>query len=371
MTLNGPACRGFRPQSPTTRPSRILTTRSHAAATSGLWVTMTQRQRPLAAEPVEERRGPRPGSRCRGCRSARRPGAARLVRQRPGDRDPLALADREPRRVLVASVRQPDLVEQPRRPASAARRGARGPRTSGPGRSPGPRASAAGGTTGRRSRSAGAGRRRGRSWRAAGPRTRPTPEVGRSSPPSRCRSVLLPQPLGPVIATDSPFAHVERDAPQGLDVAVGVDPDEVDAPEQDRRPPVVSLMAERLGRLQGRGARARDRGRRARSGRGPARARPASTAGGRSAVMKMLAIGACASALTPSEPQRRAEHDPASPSAAASPRIRARTRRPPPAQGPEDADLAGPLEDGHHHRVQDARSSPAPWRSPTSPRPST
>src|SRR5579859_5369820 len=30
------------------------------------------------------------------------------------------------------------------------------------------------------------------------------PEVGRSSPPSRYRSVDLPHPLGPTIATDSP-----------------------------------------------------------------------------------------------------------------------------------------------------------------------
>ena len=96
-----------------------------------------------------------------------------------------------------------------RLPRSGARRGgfarprARVPRTSGSGCSRARSEWASDRKTGRRSRPRGRGRRRYRAGRAACPRKKTSPSVGRSSPPRMCRSVLLPQPLGPVIATDS------------------------------------------------------------------------------------------------------------------------------------------------------------------------
>ena len=46
------------------------------------------------------------------------------------------------------------------------------------------------------------------------PWTATVPWSGGSRPPRMCSSVLLPHPLGPIIATNSPRVTVERDAPQ-------------------------------------------------------------------------------------------------------------------------------------------------------------
>ena len=48
------------------------------------------------------------------------------------------------------------------------------------------------------------------------------PSVGRSSPASRCISVDLPEPDGPMIAVNWPCGHVERDAAQRVDRRVAL-----------------------------------------------------------------------------------------------------------------------------------------------------
>ena len=48
-----------------------------------------------------------------------------------------------------------------------------------------------------------------------------TPELGRSSVPITCSSVVLPEPEGPTIATSSPSAHREADLPQRVHRRLG------------------------------------------------------------------------------------------------------------------------------------------------------
>ena len=177
--------------------------RSAAGATSWLWVTITRvslresRSRCsswmisswllLSRLPV--------GSSARSRRG--------VVGQRARDGDALALADGELRGAVRAAVGQAHLLDQSLRRAGALGAAARGPRTSGSGCSRAPSAWASDRTTGRRSRPAGAEGVDIELGEGGLPRKKTSPSVGRSSPPRMCKSVLLPQPLGPVIATDS------------------------------------------------------------------------------------------------------------------------------------------------------------------------
>ena len=55
------------------------------------------------------------------------------------------------------------------------------------------------------------------SWLMDWPSRTTSPVVGRSSPPSSWRSVDLPEPDGPIRATNSPASTVRRHAAQRLD----------------------------------------------------------------------------------------------------------------------------------------------------------
>ena len=121
----------------------------------------------------------------------------RLVRERAGDRDPLALAAGERARPRLRSRRR----ARPRRAARAARSSRSRRRTcarsSAPARSRARSASASGCGTGRRSRRSRPGTRTDRRARSSSsPPTTIDPESGRSSAPIRFSSVLLPQPDG-------------------------------------------------------------------------------------------------------------------------------------------------------------------------------
>ena len=52
------------------------------------------------------------------------------------------------------------------------------------------------------------------------PRWRTTPRVGASNPAAICSSVLLPQPLGPITATNFPLSDLEADAVDHADAAI-------------------------------------------------------------------------------------------------------------------------------------------------------
>ena len=141
--------------------------------------------------------------------------AGRLVEQqharphdeRAGDRDALLLAAGELRRQVVGAVGEADRRRALRARGCGARAPAR-PRRRAAARRCGRRSCAAAGCRpGRRSRCARRGRARGASRRAStSPRRRActSPSVGRSRQPRMASSVVLPDPEGPMIATNSP-----------------------------------------------------------------------------------------------------------------------------------------------------------------------
>ena len=153
--------------------------------------------------------------------------------ERAGDRDPLLLAAGELRRAGARRARR----GRPRRAARAHARAAR-PRAAG--------VSADLDVLERRQRRdqvelledeaeraqpqlgelAVAQRRRGRV-----PRRRRVPELGRSSAPSSCSSVVLPEPLGPSSATNSP-ASISRSMPSSARITFGPAREELRAPRR-------------------------------------------------------------------------------------------------------------------------------------------
>ena len=132
------------------------------------------------------------------------------MRRPPARRDPLLLAARQVGEPSAALLLEPDGRQSERRSArglvrlyppdrqARARRSLRAVRNGvRPGSWP-TRATFAARNTARASRS-----RRARSW----PSTSARPVLGCSSPASRCRSVVLPEPEGPVTATSVPLAN--------------------------------------------------------------------------------------------------------------------------------------------------------------------
>ena len=107
------------------------------------------------------------------------------------------------------------------------------------------------------------------------PRSRPSkrtlPELGRSSAPSSCSSVVLPEPLGPSSATNSPALDLEvdaADAPRSSSAPRWKK--RFDAPR--RRTAASSLIPPASARRRGEGARRGRRRRRRRAGRRSPRA---------------------------------------------------------------------------------------------------
>ena len=136
----------------TTRPSLSAIVASASAASSGSCVTSTSVVLRGAIDVEQQVDHLLPG------RAVEIPGRLvgeqhrRVVGERAGDRDALLLAARELRRVMVAAIGEPDLVEQrsARAPGVRARRQSPSARARSRARS----ATAAGGRTGRRTRSA-------------------------------------------------------------------------------------------------------------------------------------------------------------------------------------------------------------------------
>ena len=199
----------------------------------------------------------RPPSGGRGCRSARRrarrpaasPARARWPRAgvrrrtvRPADA-PGACPDR---RAPASPPRAPRLRASACAGSAAAWR-----------RSPARRIRRAGGGTGRRSRGSRCASRP-RSASSTLDRSRPSnstvPAVGSSRPPSRCSSVLLPEPLAPTMATRSPRRDVEVDAQQHRHFDVALAEYLLQPAAAERR---SSLIAQRLRRIDARRAPAR------------------------------------------------------------------------------------------------------------------
>ena len=79
------------------------------------------------------------------------------------------------------------------------------------------------------------------------PSTQTSPEVGRSTAATRWRSVLFPQPLGPIKATNSPGADLERHVRQSGDVAGGavIDLGDVDETNHCRSNQLSAISGQR------------------------------------------------------------------------------------------------------------------------------
>ena len=207
--------------SDTTAPSRSRSTRCARAASSGSWVTSTTRRAELAVELRQQRR-PRCGrSRRRGCPVGSSANSSfGPVHEGARHRHALLLAARELGGVVVAAVAEPDALAAARPPrsrgssprsssgtwtfSSAVRVGIRWNdwNTKPTARGAQPRALVL--VEARR----GPGRRAARG-----------PLVGRSSPASRPRSVLLPLPEGPVIARMLSGLELERDISEDGELA--------------------------------------------------------------------------------------------------------------------------------------------------------
>ena len=117
---------------------------------------------------------------------------------------------------LKSRVRRGRPVRAPHPRACTARRRGRRRRAARRRRSPAPWRARRGRTAGRRTRSRGpgAGTVAVAQPRRVDPPIRTTPLLGRSSVPMTCRSVDLPDPEGPTIATSSP-RRTEKDIPGG------------------------------------------------------------------------------------------------------------------------------------------------------------
>ena len=144
------------------------------------------------------------------------------------DRDALLLPARELRREVVHARAEPDALERRRAPPAAARRPTCGGTAAAARRC---RSRAESGTrwnvwkTNPISRLRSAASSRSRYDVTGAPSMLTRPRVGASSRPMRFSSVLLPQPEGPMIDTNSPGGDVERDVRQrhGLDPVGAVD----------------------------------------------------------------------------------------------------------------------------------------------------
>ena len=129
---------------------------------------------------------------------------ARLDRQRPGERDALALAARELARVALLEARELDEIEQ--RQHAFADLGRVG-RPRGAGATFRPKAMLSNTSCGGTARSAGTRSRRCAPARRAGASSPPKstrPSVGHSRPAMMRSSVVLPEPDGPSSASSSP-----------------------------------------------------------------------------------------------------------------------------------------------------------------------
>ena len=175
-----------------------------------------ERQPALEVEPAHERRRSRSAfSLVEVAGRLVGPDDRRVVDERAGDRDALALAARERVGNVVRAIGEPDELERLERSLARFRAARRGRRAAAARRSRPRSGRASGCRTGRRSPSAGRGSRcaRGRtSPTAASPRSATSPPSMESSPDRQLRSVVLPQPLGPMIATISPRLEHEIDA---------------------------------------------------------------------------------------------------------------------------------------------------------------
>src|SRR6188472_2910281 len=100
------------------------------------------------------------------------------------------------------------------------------------------------------------------SFASAAPSTRTSPPVGRSSPPSRCSSVLLPDPDAPTIATRSPTA-TSRSTPSSTGTSSGPLRYVLRSPRQATTGTAAPetgaglLIAQRVGWIHARGLEAR------------------------------------------------------------------------------------------------------------------
>ena len=201
-------------------PSRIASRRGARDASSASWVaTMTVAPR-LRREPGEQVDHVGARSSCRGCRSARRRGSRGARRRAPG-RSRRAAA-RRPRAATGGARR--GRRARPRRAAPSERRGARraGHRRA---RAPTSTFSSAVSVGIRlncwKTKPNAFSRSSASSRSPSAARSRPSkktlPALGRSRAPSSCSSVVLPEPLGPSSATNSPCVDPEVDAVDRLD----------------------------------------------------------------------------------------------------------------------------------------------------------